>query len=88
MNCLSAKGTATLQRARSLGPAIDAAVDEIDSNRDLPPSLFAALRENGTTWSKFSGLLKKQGIVINRKMLAELAVKHPQIFDKMVASVK
>ncbi len=47
MNCLSAKGTATLQRARSLGPAIDAAVDEIDSNRDLPPSLFAALRENG-----------------------------------------
>ena len=47
MNCISAKGTATLQRARSLGPAIDAAVDEIDSNRDLPPSLFAALRENG-----------------------------------------
>ena len=47
MNCLSAKGTATLQRARSLGPAIDAAVDEIDSNRDLPASLFAALRENG-----------------------------------------
>jgi alkylation response protein AidB-like acyl-CoA dehydrogenase len=45
MNSLSAKGTATLQRARSLGPAIDAAVDEIDSTRDLPPSLFAALRE-------------------------------------------
>ena len=47
MNSLSAKGTDYLQRARSLGPAIDAAVDEIDSNRDLPPSLFAALRENG-----------------------------------------
>ena len=47
MNCLSAKGTDYLQRARSLGPAIDAAVDEIDSNRDLPASLFAALRENG-----------------------------------------
>jgi len=45
MNSLSAKGTDYLQRARSLGPAIDAAVDEIDSTRDLPASLFAALRE-------------------------------------------
>ena len=48
----------------------------------------AALRENGTTWSRFAGIMKKQGIGINRKMLAELAVKHPQIFDKLVASVK
>ena len=47
MNSLSAKGTDYLQRARSLGPAIDAAVDEIDSARDLPASLFAALRGNG-----------------------------------------
>jgi large subunit ribosomal protein L20 len=44
----------------------------------------AALRENGTTWSKFAGVLKKEKILINRKMLAELAVKHPAIFDKMV----
>lgn len=48
----------------------------------------AALRENGTTWSKFAGSMKKHGILINRKMLAELAVKHPQVFDKLVASVK
>lgn len=48
----------------------------------------AALRENGTTWSKFAGLLKKQNIIINRKMLSELAVRHPAIFDKMAASVK
>ena len=47
----------------------------------------AALRENGTTWSRFAGQMKKANIQINRKMLAELAVKHPQIFDKMVASV-
>ena len=47
MNSLSAKGTDYLQRARSLGPAIDAAVDVIDANRDLPASLFAALREKG-----------------------------------------
>ena len=47
----------------------------------------AALRENGTTWSKFAGKLKTEGITINRKMLAELAVKHPQVFDKMVLSL-
>ncbi len=48
----------------------------------------AALRENGTTWSKFAGMLKKQNILINRKMLSELAVKHPAVFDKMVQSLK
>ncbi|MDQ3018291.1 MAG: 50S ribosomal protein L20 [bacterium] len=44
----------------------------------------AALRENGTTWSKFAGMLKKSGIEVNRKMLAEIAVKVPAGFDKMV----
>src|SRR6185436_12562237 len=39
----------------------------------------AALRENGTTWSKFASVLKKDGITINRKMLAELAVKHGEL---------
>jgi large subunit ribosomal protein L20 len=48
----------------------------------------AALRENGTTWSRFAGLMKKQNIQINRKMLAELAVKHPQIFDQMIKDLK
>ncbi len=48
----------------------------------------AALRENGTTWSKFAGVMKKQNILINRKMLSELAVKHPAVFDKMVATLK
>ena len=48
----------------------------------------AALRENGTTWSKFAGMMKKQNIQINRKMLAELAVKHAAVFDKMVQGLK
>lgn len=48
----------------------------------------AALRENGTKWSTFAGILKKQNIQINRKMLAELAVKYPAVFDKMVAGIK
>ncbi len=44
----------------------------------------AALRENGTTWSKFAGLLKKEKIEINRKMLSELAIRNGDMFDKMV----
>jgi large subunit ribosomal protein L20 len=47
----------------------------------------AALRENGTTWSKFASVLKKQNITINRKMLAELSVKQPELFDQMVKSL-
>lgn len=44
----------------------------------------AALRDNGTTWSKFAALLKKEDIKINRKMLAELAVRNPVSFDTIV----
>src|SRR6185295_17834211 len=38
----------------------------------------AALRENGTTWSRFASVLKKNKIDLNRKMLAELAVREPK----------
>ncbi len=44
----------------------------------------AALRENGTTWSKFAHLLKTKGVELNRKMLSEIAIKTPDSFDKMV----
>ena len=50
--------------------------------------LGAALRENGTTWSRFASKLKKEGVTVNRKMLSELAVRYPQVFDKMVTSLK
>lgn len=44
----------------------------------------AALRDNGTTWSKFAALLKSQDIKVNRKMLAELSVRSPESFDSIV----
>jgi len=44
---LSEKGADYLQRVRDIGPAIDVAADEIEERRDLPPALFAALRERG-----------------------------------------
>ena len=48
----------------------------------------AALRENGTSWSKFADSLKKHDVKVNRKMLAELAVKHPEVFDQLVTAIK
>jgi large subunit ribosomal protein L20 len=50
--------------------------------------LNAALRDNGTTYSKFAGSLKKAGIMINRKMLAELSNVAPEVFETFVKSVK
>ena len=47
----------------------------------------AALRDNGTTWSKFAGKLKKANIAINRKMLSELAIQNPAVFELLVKSV-
>ena len=47
----------------------------------------AALRENGITWSRFAGIMKKHNIQINRKMLAELAVQYPNDFDKLVKNL-
>lgn len=47
----------------------------------------AALRDNGTTWSKFAAIMKKQGVTVNRKMLSEMAIKAPKAFDKMVTEL-
>lgn len=48
----------------------------------------AAARENGTSFSKLMGSLKKEKISLNKKMLAELAARNPQAFAAIVASVK
>lgn len=45
----------------------------------------AAVRAQGSTYSKFIGDLKKQNITINRKMLADLAVNDPKVFSKILA---
>lgn len=49
--------------------------------------LGASLRENGTTWSRFAAILKKEGITLNRKVLSEMAIKAPVGFDKMIADL-
>ena len=44
----------------------------------------AAARINGTTYSRLIGGLRKADIELNRKVLADLAVHHPDAFAKVV----
>jgi large subunit ribosomal protein L20 len=48
----------------------------------------AAVREDGLSYSKFIGLLKKANVEINRKVLADLAMNHPAAFKAIVEKVK
>lgn len=47
----------------------------------------AACRENGTKYSTFINGLKKAKIMLDRKSLAEIAVKDPAAFAKLVQLV-
>jgi large subunit ribosomal protein L20 len=44
----------------------------------------AACRARGITYSQFMDGLKKSGIEINRKMLADMAVREPESFSNLV----
>jgi len=48
----------------------------------------AAVREYGMTYSEFMGKINQKGIAINRKVLADLAMNHPEAFKAIVDSVK
>ena len=48
----------------------------------------AFVRNLDLTYSKFINLLKKNKIKLDRKILAELAVNYPEIFEKIVKKVK
>ena len=48
----------------------------------------AAARMNGLTYSQLINGLKKANVVINRKMLAEMAVSDPAAFTKVAELAK
>jgi len=48
----------------------------------------AACREQGISYSKFINALKKNKIELDRKILADLAMNHPEIFKKIVDQVR
>ena len=48
----------------------------------------AGAREHGLTYSQLMGGLKKSNIDLNRKVLADLAMNHPEAFKAIVDKVK
>jgi large subunit ribosomal protein L20 len=48
----------------------------------------AGARQYGLSYSQFMGLMGKSGIVLNRKVLADLAMNHPDAFKAVVDKVK
>jgi large subunit ribosomal protein L20 len=48
----------------------------------------AAARLNGTTYSKLVAGLKKANIVLNRKILSDMAIRDPQTFAAVVAKTR
>ena len=48
----------------------------------------AAVRAQGMTYSQFIGKLNAKGIVLNRKVMADLAMNEPKAFEAIVKAVK
>jgi large subunit ribosomal protein L20 len=48
----------------------------------------AGIRPFGMSYSQFIGLINKKGIALNRKVLADLAMNHPNAFEAVVNAVK
>lgn len=48
----------------------------------------AGVRALGMNYSTFVGSLKKAGIILDRKVLAEVAKDYPAVFEKIVAAIK
>lgn len=46
--------------------------------------ITAACRMRGTRYSLFMNGMRMSGVLLNRKMLSEIAIHDPQAFDKLV----
>ena len=48
----------------------------------------AGVREHGMSYSEFMGKLNAKGLQLNRKVLADLAMNHPEAFTAVINQVK
>ena len=63
--------------------------DKKSHNRKLwNIKINAGSREHGMSYSKLMGALGKKKVMLDRKILADLAEHHPEAFAKVLASVK
>ena len=66
----------------------DRRVRKRDMRRLWIARINAASRERGLRYSEFINGLSKAGVEVNRKVLADLALKDPAAFDKFVDTAK
>jgi large subunit ribosomal protein L20 len=59
-----------------------------DFRRLWQVKINAAVRPEGISYSKFIDALKKKSVIIDRKILADLAEHQLEIFKKIVSAVK
>lgn len=78
---------------RTAAQAVDKALTHAYVGRKLKKRDFrglwqtrisAAAKENNLSYSKLMGNLKKKDVLLNRKILSELAVSHPNDFAAIV----
>jgi len=50
--------------------------------------LGAALRQRDISYSRFIDMMKKKDCQLDRKVLAEIAQKHPEVFDTIVKAMQ
>jgi len=66
--------------------------DRRNKKRDLRrlwiTRINAAARQHGMSYSRFINGVQKAGIVLNRKLLADIAARDPQAFAALAAKVK
>jgi len=48
----------------------------------------AAVRQSGTTYSKFIDRIKKTNVGLDRKILSQLAEKEPRVFKEIIEKIK
>jgi large subunit ribosomal protein L20 len=77
--------------------AVDKALKHAYRGRKLKKRIFrglwqtriaAAAKAKGTSYSRLIGVLKKKNVELNRKMLAEIAVRYPDDFACVVEMTK
>ena len=48
----------------------------------------AAARELGVSYSRLMGLLKKHNVLLDRKVLSQIAARYPMVFSKIIENTK
>ena len=83
------KSKITLAKVAGVKAGVNAYVGRKAKKRDnrglQQVRISSALKEMGKSYSKVMGALRKKNIVLDRKVLSQMASKYPQAFAKIVA---